>query len=44
MPYLLKKAFYSLFKRLSAAAFYTLIKTHLNAKIFSIFFFHKINY
>jgi hypothetical protein len=31
-----KKASYSLSKRLSAAAFYTLAKTHLNAKIFSI--------
>jgi hypothetical protein len=32
----LKKAFYSLLKRLSAAAFHTLAKAHLNAKIFSI--------
>jgi hypothetical protein len=31
-----KKAFYSLLKRLGAAAFYTLAKTHLNAKIFFI--------
>jgi hypothetical protein len=39
---LLKKAFYSLSKRLSTAAFYTLAKTHLNAEIFFIFF-HEIN-
>jgi hypothetical protein len=37
-----KKASYSLLKRLGAAAFHTLAKTHLNAKIFSIFL-HKIN-
>jgi hypothetical protein len=38
----LKKAFYSLLKRLSTAAFYTLAKTHLNTKIFFIFL-HEIN-
>jgi hypothetical protein len=37
-----KKASYSLPRRLGAAAFHTLAKTHLNAKIFSIFL-HKIN-
>jgi hypothetical protein len=37
-----KKASYSLFKRLGAAAFHTLAKTHLNIKIFSIFLY-KIN-
>jgi hypothetical protein len=37
-----KKAFHSLSKRLGAAAFYTLAKTHLNAKIFFISL-HKIN-
>jgi hypothetical protein len=37
-----KKAFYSLPKRLSAAAFHTLAKTHLNAEIFSISL-HEIN-
>jgi hypothetical protein len=37
-----KKAFYSFFRRLSAAAFYTLAKTHLNAEIFFIFF-HEID-
>jgi hypothetical protein len=40
---LLKKASYSLLKRLSAAAFYTFAKTYLNTKIFSIFL-HKINH
>jgi hypothetical protein len=34
-----KKAFYSLFKRLGAVAFYTLAKTHLNAEIFFIFLY-----
>jgi hypothetical protein len=34
-----KKAFYSLLKRLDVAAFYTLAKTHLNAKIFFIFLY-----
>jgi hypothetical protein len=38
----LKKVSYSLPKRLSAAAFHTLAKTHLNAKIFSIFL-HEID-
>jgi hypothetical protein len=38
----LKKASYSLLKRLSAAAFYTLAKTHLNAEIFFISLY-KIN-
>jgi hypothetical protein len=35
----IKKASYSLSKRLSAAAFHTLAKTHLNAKIFSLFLY-----
>jgi hypothetical protein len=34
-----KKASYSLSKRLNAAVFYTLAKTHLNAEIFFIFFY-----
>jgi hypothetical protein len=34
-----KKASYSLSRRLSAAAFHTLAKTHLNAEIFSIFLY-----
>jgi hypothetical protein len=38
----LKKASHSLLKRLGAAAFYILAKTHLNAEIFSIFL-HKID-
>jgi hypothetical protein len=35
----LKKASYNLLKRLGVAAFYTLAKTHLNTKIFSISFY-----
>jgi hypothetical protein len=38
----LKKASYSLPRRLGAAVFHTFAKTHLNAKIFFIFLY-KIN-